>query len=149
MNTAIALVKRDPGIDHFRIAVAGKSLGSIIAWQVFHSTPDLRGAILLTPVCAQPTADAASTNYPGLADEGRPRVWIMGDVDPVCPVATFQHFIAAAGKGERINVISGDHGFETPGHPERDPRTFDLLLRLTSDFAATLLAPQSERVLPR
>ncbi|MFT3964413.1 MAG: alpha/beta fold hydrolase [Sphingobium sp.] len=139
MRTALALAEKDADIDHGRIAVAGKSLGSVIAWQVLRAAPEVKGALLLTPVCAP--GNAAADHYPGLSGEDRPRLWIIGDADPVCPLPLWERFIAEGGKGERIAVISGDHVYRTAGVPERDARAADLLARLAADFAATLLAP--------
>jgi hypothetical protein len=35
-------------------------------------------------------------------------------------------------------LMRSAYGFQSPGHPERDSRAFDLVLRLTTDFASTL-----------
>lgn len=141
MRTVVALARRDTEIDGSRMAVGGKSLGSIVAWQVLRATPELRGGILLTPVCSQPNAgDAATANYPGMSTEQRPRLWVLGDSDALCPVQVFHRFIAAGGQADRIAVISGNHGFEMPDHRERDQQTLDLALHLMTDFASTLLA---------
>jgi len=145
MRTALALAEHDPRVDATRIALAGKSLGSIIAWRLMRSAPEVKGAILLTPVCSRPDGRSPSIEYPELATETRPRLWIKGDVDPLCSTAAFETFALSDGKGERLAVISGDHGFETPDHPDRNPRSFDLMLRLTTDFAETLLAPAARR----
>ena len=142
LRTALTLAENDPQIDRTRIALAGKSLGSVVAWQLLRTAPEVRGAILLTPVC-DPKEDVKAPGlfYPDLAQEERPRLWIMGDVDPVCPVTALQQYIAAGGKGDRLAVISGDHSFFSPKHPERNERALNLALQLTTDFAETLLAP--------
>lgn|GEM_PF-429075 len=142
LHTALDYARADPQVDNSRIALAGKSLGSVIAWQLLRVAPEVKGAILLTPVC-DPAEDPEAPDlfYPALGDEDRPRLWILGDVDPVCPVTVLQQYIAAGGKGDRIAIISGDHSYLSPLHPERDARALDLATRLTTDFAETLLAP--------
>ena len=86
MNTVLALARKQPWVDASRIAVGGKSLGSIIAWRILRANPELKGALLLTPVCSPPgpTPIAADTNYPEVSKEGRASAWVLGDRDPVC-----------------------------------------------------------------
>lgn len=142
MRTVLDLARNDPQVDRTRIALAGKSLGSVVAWKLLRATPDVKGAILLTPVCdPKEDAEAPAGFYPDLATETRPRLWIMGDVDPVCPVTVLERYVAAGGRGDRIAVVSGDHGYRSPLHPERDERALVLALDLATDFALTLLAP--------
>ncbi len=142
LNTVLALARNDPDVDRARIAVAGKSLGSIIAWRVLRNDPELRGALLLTPVCSRPQdPKAASANYPAVADEKRPFLWLLGDADPACPTATLYRFVAASGSPSGIAVIGGDHGFEAPRHGERN---IALASRIAADFATRLLEPSRQ-----
>ncbi|EJL28892.1 dienelactone hydrolase family protein [Novosphingobium sp. AP12] len=144
MRTVLRLAQKDPDVDPARIALAGKSLGSVVAWKLLRMTPEVKGAILLTPVCdPKEDAEAPAGFYPDIAAESRPRLWVMGDVDPVCPVPVLERYVAAGGRGDRIAIISGDHGYQSPLHPERDARALDLALDLTTDFALTLLAPSA------
>lgn len=145
MQTALSLARRDSDIDQSRIAVAGKSLGSIVAWQLLRTAPELRGAILLTPVCVTPSDDdAAAKNYPDRAREPRPRLWIVGDSDSLCPLPAFYHLASGASQADRVAIVSGDHGYQSPGHPERDERSLALVTLLASDFAAILLASNGQ-----
>ena len=144
MTTVLAIAQHDANIDRERIAVAGKSLGSIIAWQVLRTTPELRGALLLTPVCTRPEAgDITALNYPNAANETRPIAWILGNSDPACPSATLYRFIAATESPSRLNVLSGDHGFETTAGAAHDTHTVDLAATLSADFLADLLTSTS------
>lgn len=145
MRTALALAQNDPAIDRTRIALAGKSLGSVIAWQLLRLTPDVKGAILLTPVCdPEENPEAPARFYPELGAEKRPRLWIVGDVDPVCPVPLFHRYIADGGASDRVAVVAGNHSYQSPDHPGRDKRALDLAAQLTVDFALTLLVPASD-----
>ncbi len=143
LRTVLTLARQDPEIDDGRIAVVGKSLGSIIAWRVLREDEELIGALLLTPPCSRPDQDnAARINFPALEAEQRPRIWIVGDIDPLCPVEKFHRFVADGGQADRASVVSGNHDFRSPDHPERDQPTLDLVLHIVSDFAATLLSPR-------
>ncbi len=102
MNAVFDLAHKE--VDGDIIPMAGKSLGSMITWQVLRSAPQLKGAILLTPACIQPVGTDAVSNYPGLSVEARPCLWILGDINAVCPVASFYRFIAS-GAGMKLPVI--------------------------------------------
>lgn len=145
MRTALRLAQNDPSIDRTRILLAGKSLGSVIAWKLLRITPEIKGAILFTPVCdPKENPDAPAGFYPDLGAEQRQRLWIMGDVDPVCPVPLFHRYLADGGAADRLAVISGNHSYQSPDHPGRDQRALDLAAQLAVDFALTLLVPASD-----
>lgn len=146
MNTVLALARADTAIDSHRLAVGGKSLGSIIAWRVLRATPELKGALLLTPVCSREgIPDAGAVNYPGLAEENRPLSWILGESDPACPVITLYRFLSGANGAPRVTVVGGDHSFESAGAPARTGPTLDLVARLAADFTRALLGPETSR----
>lgn len=145
MRTVLNLAQKDPIIDRTRIALAGKSLGSVISWQLLRVTPEVKGAILFTPVCdPEENPDAPARFYPELGVERRPRLWIVGDVDPVCPLPIFYRYIADGGAPDRIAAIAGNHSYKSPDHPGRDERALDLAAQLAVDFALTLLVPTSD-----
>lgn len=145
MRTALALAQKDPSIDRGRILLAGKSLGSVIAWQLLRVTPEVKGAILLTPVCdPEENPEAPARFYPELGAERRPRLWIVGDADPVCPVPLLHRYIADGGAPDRVAVIAGNHSYRSPDHPGRDRRALDLAVQLATDFALTMLVPESD-----
>ena len=161
LTTALALARKAPWVDPSRIALGGKSLGSIIAWRVLRHEPDVRGALLLTPVCSpKPKAEAASSgppsspvvdgNYPDVRAETRPTAWILGKSDPACaPSILYQH-LAGAGGGAQIDVLRGDHTFSegsssTTGtaaatNAATNETSLDLVARLSVDFATSVLA---------
>jgi dienelactone hydrolase len=147
MNAVLALARKQAWVDGSRIVVGGKSLGSIIAWRVLRATPDLKGALLLTPVCSPPgpAPIAPDTNYPDVSHEGRASAWVLGDRDPVCKDPILYRFLAEAAGPARIAVLEGNHSFEDG--PTTDPvvaaraeREIDLASRLAADFVASLLA---------
>jgi len=160
LTTALALAKKAPWVDPSRIAVGGKSLGSIIAWRVLRREPDVRGALLLTPVCSpKPKLEPASAgpppspvvdgNYPDVRAETRPTAWILGKNDPACaPSILYQH-LAGAGGGAQIDVLRGDHTFSEGSSSATgtaattsaatNEKSLDLVARLSVDFATSVL----------
>jgi predicted alpha/beta-hydrolase family hydrolase len=119
MRAVIEKARHDPRVSADRLFVAGKSLGSGVAWQLMAAYPALRGAVLLTPVCSEmrgsTVVSVADDNYPGLAQERRPLLFIAGDRDPLCEPASLYRFAAAAGGPARVAVLGGNHGLEQPG----------------------------------
>jgi acetyl esterase len=156
LTTALALARKAPWVDPRRIAVGGKSLGSIIAWRVLRQEPDLRGALLLTPVCSPKPSDPPSSpivdgNYPGLRAETRPTAWILGKADPACATSVLYQYLANAGGGTQVDVLRGDHTFSEGSRADRgsatavNERSLDLVARLSADFATSVLTrPQAE-----
>jgi dienelactone hydrolase len=148
LTTVLARARKAPWVDPRRIAVGGKSLGSIIAWRVLRQTPDVKGALLLTPVCnpkPPPSPKLPEGNYPDVGAETRPSAWILGKTDPVCAPAVLYKYLAAAGGSAQVSVVRGDHAFEEG--PSSDARnaagnaqSLELVTRLATDFAASLLA---------
>ena len=145
MTAVLSLARREAWADKQRILVGGKSLGSIIAWRVLRASPDVRAAVLLTPVCSPPDAapGAAESNYPSVAAEPRPSAWIAGDRDPICRTPALYHLLGSAAATARIDVVSGDHAFESS--PSSDKPAADvnpnveLVTRLAIDFARAAL----------
>lgn len=148
MTTVLALARKQSWVDPNRLAVGGKSLGSIIAWRVLRAEPDVKGALLLTPVCSPPgpTATPPEANYPDVASEARPSAWVLGDHDVVCRTPILYRFVAAAGGPTRIDVVAGNHTFEDsvqakdPSAVARTDQTIELVARLSTEFVSSLLA---------
>lgn len=114
MGCVLAAARGDPRVAAAQLFVGGKSLGSLVAWRVLRADPALRGGLLLTPLCNQALAAPAGENYPGLAAEARPLLFISGDQDPLCAPAMLYRFAAVAGGNARVAVVGGDHAYESP-----------------------------------
>lgn len=123
LQAVLAEARRHPRVDAQRLVVAGKSLGSGLAWRLFRQDAALRAAVLLTPVCSrvrqagQPPVPEARENYPGLDAELRPSLWIAGDQDPLCAAPVLYGFAASAPPVARVAIVGGDHVFDSPGLP--------------------------------
>ena len=130
LQAVLAAARAHPQVQAGDVFVGGKSLGSVVAWRALAADRQLRGAVLLTPVCSrvQPGGarpmSLAQENYPGLAAEQRPTLWVSGDRDPLCsPPLLYGH--TQGSDRARVGIVGGDHAFE-----RRD---------LPTEAAATLL----------
>ena len=146
MKAVLSETRKLPRIDLDRVAVAGKSLGSLVAWRVFRADAALRSAALLTPVCIDMTSDsrrdAALTNHPDIASNTRPLLLLAGDADAICPVRFLYGAAATISGGARVVVVGGDHGFATKAGPnaaQDSEANMALAIRATADFFAATL----------
>lgn len=99
-RAALEVAKTDPHIDPSRIVIAGKSMGSIVAWALFSQDSTLRALFLLTPIFSEDDA------YPGLAASTRPVVIVVGDNDPSSPLPRMYGALAHT-KGNVVTVVVG------------------------------------------
>lgn len=118
LAAVVAAAQADPRVDRSKLAVGGKSLGSLVAWRAFSADKSLKSGLFLTPLCSRaapgqpaPTA-VAEQNYPGISAERRPLAFILGDHDPLCNPSVLYRFAANAAGPVRIAVTGGDHSFE-------------------------------------
>jgi len=152
MTAVLSKARSDSRIAGDRLFVGGKSLGSIVAWRALQTSKELKGALLLTPICSRvaagataptPTGDAV---YPGVASETRPLAFILGEQDPLCAVPLLYRFVAGTGSTSRVAVVGGDHGFQIPGLTGAAATEATLRnARLAGVFAADFLAEAARR----
>lgn len=108
-------------VDEKQIFIAGKSLGSVVAHEVFQSTPQALGLVLLTPLCSYTTDDngnplptpmqVCEENYPLLKQDLRPIYMAMGDHDSACVINVLFDYLKDSKGNILVNVAGGDHGF--------------------------------------
>ena len=115
LGAVLAWARADARIDPARIYLAGKSLGSIVAYRRFQADPALRALLLLTPVF--PDLDTAREAYPDLPALGRPAVVVVGDADRLCPAARLHEVLGAT--AIPVVGVAGDHGLNSG--PADDP----------------------------
>lgn len=108
-NTVLAYAKTHASIDPTKITIAGKSLGSIVAYSVFSKEPNSKNLVLLTPVCR--STNEAEELYPQIKAETRPILMAMGDSDPICSVTNLNDFLKDSTGNIEVSVFGGDHGF--------------------------------------
>lgn len=122
LRAALALLSQSPHVDPNQIAIVGKSLGSIVAYDLLDEVTYLRGAVLLTPICIP--SYPLQANYPRLALLKLPVAMIVANRDPFCPIGGFFADIARASSQLAPVVVAGDHSFRIFPIPERgDPLT--------------------------
>ena len=150
LQAVVKAARAHPRVDPQRISIAGKSLGSAVAWRAFTSDAQLQSALLLTPVCSRvpkggttPQSEALE-NYPGLAAERRPSLWISGDADPLCDPTSLYAFATTGPRAVRVAIVGGDHGFEQRALPAAQAEAFLAVnLRAVSALATGFLAEVS------
>lgn len=147
LTAVLAAAAAEPRVDPGRLSVGGKSLGSVLAWRALAADRSLCSGLLLTPICSQvrpgkPVPDAvADENYPGLAAEHRPLLFIAGDQDPLCSPAVLYRFAADSSGSARVAIVGGDHSFENRAFTgaaadEFRTRNTESVARLAADFIA-------------
>lgn len=142
----------DSRIAKNNIVVGGKSLGSVVAWQLLLTHKNIKAGLFITPVCERAVVDKAKNefpaldNYPNIATEMRPLAFIAGDEDPLCKAKSLYRLAALAGDNIRVAVISGNHGFANPSLTGTDSvaatnRNVKLPAMLANDFVITHTKP--------
>lgn len=155
LRTVLERARADARSDASRMAVGGKSLGSIVAWRALAADPALRAGLFLTPVCSRQEREApqpqsvADTNYPGLVAMVRPVSFISGDRDPLCAATVLYRFVAQTPGAARVAVVGGDHSFEArhlqgPAAASASARNLAAAALLSASFLAEVLADPGE-----
>ncbi len=150
MTTVLNKARSDPRIAKDKVAVAGKSLGSLVAWQVLAKNKDLKGGLFLTPVCSETQSgyaipsSVAAGNYPGIGNEKRPLAFIAGEADPLCAAPVLYQYVAQAGGSTRVAIVGGNHGFANPKltgalGDEALKSNVKMVALLSADFVAELM----------
>jgi hypothetical protein len=131
MQSVITLAMSDARVDSGQITIAGKSIGSVVAFRAFTRNPTGKALVLLTPLCSSPTDERGNAipsprvtgplNYPGLADLTKPVVMALGNSDPACSVPQLYDWLKGT-KGNVVTVVvGGDHGLNVVSDFE-DPK---------------------------
>jgi dienelactone hydrolase len=154
MTTVLNKARSDPRVAKDKIAVAGKSLGSLVAWQVLAKNKDIKGGLFLTPVCSEIQSGSAigssiassiaADNYPGINTEKRPLAFIAGETDPLCAAPALYRYVSQAGGPTRISIVGGNHGFANPKltgtlGDEAMKSNVKIVALLAADFVAELI----------
>lgn len=144
LGAALEYLKHRPGVDSSRVVVAGKSLGSAVAYAVFANHPEVMAAVLLTPVFRN--AEGAQRAYGGLADESRPVHLLTGRNDPLNNHAVMKAHLAGAGDHIVVTAVPGDHGLKVTrrkdGESEAANRAnIEAAIAPVNQWLVTLLRP--------
>ncbi len=108
VNKMINLIKKIPQIDTTQIFLAGKSLGSVLAYQAAIERYDIKGIILLTPLFS--SAENAKQFYPHFDTQLTPVLVVVGSNDPDNTQLTVLYDAASHTKALiNIAVVGGNH----------------------------------------
>lgn len=120
-QTVLNFAKSYGPLNSGKITIAGKSLGSIVAYAVFGKNPAVKTLVLLTPVCSHLTDDNGATmpepqnvceeNYPGIKNDPRPILMTMGSRDGLCLLPILYDFLKDSRGNISTVVAGGDHAF--------------------------------------
>lgn len=108
-------LKNLSNIDKNNIILAGKSLGSIVSYDLFVKQKELKALLLITPVCAWPGESeeeyfpVAGHFYSELVKELRPVHLILGNKDPHCQLPMLYNFLKDSRGNVSVNVVGGNH----------------------------------------
>ncbi|MBC3915920.1 hypothetical protein H8L32_00350 [Undibacterium sp. CY18W] len=140
MQAVVAAARSDVRVNSHQLSVAGKSFGSVVAWQVFQADKSLQRCILITPLCKAGTAnqneelDTVRQNYPDVEQESRPVTMMAADQDPYCELPLLHRYAARFAKPATVTVLPGNHSFEIPSE---DTVSSELAFQLTMDTLST------------
>lgn len=112
LEAVLERVKADPRVDPTRIVLAGKSLGTMVAWRVLRKHPEVKGAVLLTPIFR--SKETQETHYPGLAGMDQPVAFLVGDNDAGnCALPVMYEALAGVKAPlAKAVVVAGNHSLE-------------------------------------
>lgn len=119
--TVLNYAKTLPSVDTNKILIAGKSLGSLVAYSIFKSDITTKALILLTPICSYTTDEngnllnepmrVCDENYPEMKKDKRPIIMAMGDKDDLCILGVLFDYLKDSSGNIQVNIAGGDHGF--------------------------------------
>lgn len=145
MNAVLVDALKLPTIDPARVAVAGKSLGTLVGWRVFKTQAKLKAVALLTPVCIDnaktEVVDNMTQNYPDISANNRPLLLVSGEIDPLCPLPMLYANAAKIPRARAVGV-GGSHSFEMrdgPNPTADSAANLDLAVKITTDFLVKAL----------
>lgn len=119
-QTVLEYARTIPTVDSDKIILAGKSLGSVVAYSVFKATPKAKGLVLLTPLFSYIGDDGKPVEtgdeyYPGLKKDTRPVYLAYGDEDNACISHILFNYLKDATRNISVQTAGGDHGFRIKG----------------------------------
>lgn len=112
LEAVLDRVKADPRVDPARVVLAGKSLGTMVAYRVLRKRPEVKGAVLLTPIFR--SKESQETHYPDLPGLDRPVTFLVGDNDAGnCQLPVMYEAIAQVKAPlAKAVVVAGNHSLE-------------------------------------
>ena len=143
LKAVIAYIRNHPRVDPGKLILAGKSNGSIVAYNTFlDMKADIFALFLLTPICNE-AGDMAAL-YPGLADQKIPVVLLLGNSDRMCAMQFLYSGLQTAGNNVTTLIIQGDHGlnlgpFDDPAFKEANQNNISAAIHMLGYWEWALL----------
>jgi predicted alpha/beta-hydrolase family hydrolase len=118
LRAVLEYARKNHLIDPTRIALAGKSLGSLVTANLFASS-NFKALAILTPVCTYSTNaldvesvpfNVLAMNYPLLKYDDRPILMMTGNQDELCQLSHLEEFLNDSKGNIETWVVGGDHG---------------------------------------
>ncbi|NRB40841.1 MAG: hypothetical protein HRU20_20615 [Pseudomonadales bacterium] len=148
MAAALKYIKSLANVDTDKIMLAGKSLGSVVAYKIFKSHQDLFSLYLLTPLCTWHWDDQGNQvypfpigeiRYPKLNDELRPIHITLGNKDTLCMPEMLYDFLKMSNGNISTTVLGGDHGmnlrkWHDPTYKDRNEANLKAAVHTTSHW---------------
>lgn len=146
MDAALKHLKSLPNVETNKIMVAGKSIGSIVAYKTFLKNQDLFSLYLLTPLCTWHWDEKnrqvypypiGEMRYPNLNDEMRPVHITLGNEDVLCFPEMLYDFLKISYGNISTAVLGGDHSMnvgkgDDPTYKERNEANVKAAVEVTS-----------------
>jgi predicted alpha/beta-hydrolase family hydrolase len=127
LEAALAHVRGLPGVE--RVVLAGKSLGSLVAFQrALERAEDLAGLALLT----FPIHEPGGRPRPGVerfGEQAVPTLVVQGDRDPLGMLPALYDLATNSRNPPRVVVVPGDHGYEEKPDEARGVENLDVAVR--------------------
>jgi hypothetical protein len=121
MAAVLEFAKKHAAVEDSNIVIAGKSMGSGVAYKIFSQRPELKALVLLTPLCSETTDEndkplpkplsVCEKNYPHLKEDRRPILMTMGNKDEACVLPVLFDYLKDSKGNVQTFVAGGDHGF--------------------------------------
>lgn len=129
-ESALNYLKAQTFVDPNKILIAGKSMGTGVAYKAFQKDTSIQGLLLMTPICTTHWDEkgndlpgpipVGSENYPGLLEETRPVVMMLGNKDPLCQIPMLYDFLKDSSGNISSLIFEGDHSLNIG--PWDDPK---------------------------
>lgn len=128
LESVITYARSLKNSDQNKILMAGKSLGTVVSYEVFQKDQSLHSLYLLTPICTQywnergeevPPFPTMEKYYPLLKTEKRPVHITVGDKDRLCELKMLYEFLSQTDRAPTLSIVGGDHGLNLG--PWNDP----------------------------
>ncbi len=120
-QAVLEFAKNQATVDPRKVFIAGKSMGTMLAHQVFMDNSSA-GLMLLTPICSEvydqndkplpAPINIGEEVYPLLKTAKSPVLFVVGEKDDACVLQNLYDFLKDSHRNISVVVVGGGHGFE-------------------------------------